>query len=85
MKKWRALFMLFVVISLVGCIKIPIGDGNNVGLSKDRITIIDDEDDEVSISVGDDNEMLTICCIDDETGNVKNSMKKTKNYVLNFW
>lgn len=49
-----SILLLFSSILLVGCINIPLGDGNKLKVSKDGITITDNEGDEHTISVDED-------------------------------
>lgn len=68
MNKWKAIpLTVMMIFLLAACIKIPIGDGNKLDLSKDGITVIGEDGNEVSISK-DDDESFTISGIGDETG-----------------
>src|SRR5690625_2460982 len=54
------LFFLVMTIFLTGCIKIPIGDGNSLKISKDGLTFSDQDGEESAISIDKNNESFSI-------------------------
>src|SRR5690625_1004391 len=67
MKKIRVLiFSLFLAILLTGCIKIPVGDGETLEISKDGLTFSDKEGKESSIDFDKEGETLSVSTGDGE-------------------
>ena len=62
-----ALLLALLTVLLVGCISIPIGDGNKMKIGKDGITFIDEEDGETKISF-DDEEISIVTGDGEEAG-----------------
>lgn len=61
MKIIKRLFVLgLIAFFLTGCFNIPLGDGNKLKLSKDGITITDEEGEEHSITIDEDKEQLKV-------------------------
>lgn len=55
-----------IIIILTGCIKIPIGDGNSLKISKDGLTVSDADGEESTISIDKDAESFSISSGDEE-------------------
>lgn len=54
------LFFLMLITILTGCIKIPIGDGNSLKLSKDGLTVSDTDGKETTINIDKDDESFSL-------------------------
>lgn len=51
--------LIILVFLLTGCISIPIGDGNKIKIGKDGFTVINEENEETTISLGEDEITVT--------------------------
>lgn len=60
--------LLFVSILLIGCIKIPIGDGNSIKFSKDGFTVTDKDGAESGVSFDEEEGSLHISTGEDGDG-----------------
>lgn len=68
MKSFSRIFMFLTsLLLLTACVNIPIGDGNNLKISKDGVTFTDDEGDQHKLEVSDDGVKVT----DGKTGEEK--------------
>lgn len=60
------LFFLLMLIFLTGCIKIPIGDGNSLKISKDGLTVSDSDGEVSTFSIDEDGKSLSVSSGDGE-------------------
>lgn len=55
-----SLLMLLASVVLMGCISIPLGDGNKMDISTDGLVFTDEEGDETSISLDEDEGQISV-------------------------
>lgn len=60
------LFFLLMLVFLTGCIKIPIGDGNSLKISKDGLAVSDSDGEVSTFSIDEDGESLSVSSGDGE-------------------